>query len=86
MSSSTYAAMVLASSPLLYYKLDEVSGNFADAGSAALTATANGTGLAYQQSDTFGETKSVSLADLNYIKWQMTLHWIRPLQLLRLNY
>ncbi len=68
MSSSTYAAMVLASSPLLYYKLDEVSGNFADAGSAALTATANGTGLAYQQPDTFGETKSVSLADPNYIE------------------
>lgn len=66
--SSAYSSLILASSPLLYYKLDAASGNFSDSGSAALTANPAGTGLVYQQSDVWGGSEAVSLSATNYIE------------------
>ena len=44
----TYPAEVLADSPLVYYRLDEASGNAADSSGNGRTGTANG-GLTYSQ-------------------------------------
>lgn len=64
----SYSDLVLAQSPLFYYKLDESSGNFSDYGSVGVTATANGTGLLYDQIDPFGGSAAVSLSANNYIE------------------
>lgn len=66
--TDAYRSLVLADAPLLYYPLDEASGNFVDLGSAGLTAVANGTGLLYQQPDVWNTADSVTLASANYIE------------------
>lgn len=64
----SYSDLVLAQSPLFYYTLDESSGNFSDSGSVGVTATANGTGLLYDQADPFGGSAAIGLSATNYIE------------------